>query len=207
VYRSFHSSFFYLNQYYPQIYLILKSWQTFMAGLIGFGGLAWVTYRNAHFAVERDEATLFRSIEKEAKDKQASAESFATVIAWEIAFTANELVTAIKLAEQEMEHSSISFKPGKDHLKRLQNIPPARFFENSFDNISLLPAEVVGEVCEFHYEIADILHIYERVNSVNSLKEQIDRLKIVVRVGNESISVISARFPNIETLPRPFQIN
>ena len=85
-----------LKHFLPNTYAVIKDWQTLVAGLVGFGGLAWVTYENAKLGRSRDDRVHGQNINAEKVALDEKAKAFAAVVAWQIAYSLLEVVTARK---------------------------------------------------------------------------------------------------------------
>ena len=144
-----------LKHFLPNTYAVIKDWQTLVAGLVGFGGLAWVTYENAKLGRSRDDRVHRQNINAEKVALDEKARAFAAVVAWQIAYSLLEVVTARKRLANLLESDETECaQKVRQILQTLRDIPPTPLFEpSSLSSISLLPGELVGKVSGFYYEL------------------------------------------------------
>jgi hypothetical protein len=114
-----------------------------------------VTYENAKLGRSRDDRVHRQNINAEKVALDEKAKAFAAVVAWQIAYSLLEVVTARKRLANLLESDETECAQ-KVHqiLQTLRDIPPTPLFEpSSLSSISLLPGELVGKVCGFYYEL------------------------------------------------------
>jgi hypothetical protein len=198
-----------LKHFLPSTYAVIKDWQTLVAGLVGFGGLAWVTYENAKLGRARDDRVHQQSInaEKAALDERAKA--FAAVVAWEIAYSLLEVVTARKrLANLLDQDDTDCTKKVRQILQTLRDIPPTPFFEpSSLSSISLLSGELVGKVCGFYYELHDVQGLWRRGGSREEIRKFESRLRITLQRGNAAIDAAAEFVKGAHEMPELLDVN
>jgi len=111
---------------------VIKDWQTLVAGLVGFGGLAWVTYENAKLGRSRDDRVHRQNINAEKVALDEKARAFAAVVAWQIAYSLLEVVTARKRLANLLESDETECaQKVRQILQTLRDIPPTPLFEPS----------------------------------------------------------------------------
>jgi len=198
-----------LKHFLPNTYAVIKDWQTLVAGLVGFGGLAWVTYENAKLGRARDDRVHQQNIDAEKVALEEKAKAFAAVVSWQIAYSLLEVVTARKrLANLLDSDDSDGTKKARQILQALGDIPPTPFFEpSSLSSISLLPGELVGKVCGYYYELHDVQGLWRRGGSREEIRKFESRLHITLQRGNVAIDAAAAFVKGEHDMPKPLDIN
>ena len=121
-----------LKHFLPNTYAVIKDWQTLVAGLVGFGGLAWVTYENAKLGRSREDRVHRQNINAEKVALDEKARAFAAVVAWQIAYSLLEVVTARKRLANLLESDETECaQKVRQILQTLRDIPPTPLFEPS----------------------------------------------------------------------------
>jgi hypothetical protein len=193
---------------FPELYALAKDWQTCIAGLIGFGGLAWVTYEGALLADQRDKRLNTQAVENERTKTADAAASFTAIVAWEVAFSSQQVITVHKLLKDAIDRESDADLPAVaiQALRSLSHLPAARFFENSAAHVVLLPSELVEKTCGFYYDLADVTRLWKQVSTRNDVVEFADRLRLTAELGNEAIKSASALAGAGHKMPEPFDL-
>lgn len=174
----------------PCLYLELQSWQTLIAGLVGFGGIAWVTYKTARLARDRDTVLAQEHAEAERSRRAEQVSSLAMALGWEVAHTARELVTIRRRLIEVLETAS----PDKQMLSaaigaarnQLRNIPPPRVFAETAGRL-VLPAIAQGQLGGFYYEVAELTNISGGDVDEDDLHRIADRLRLTVDTANGAL--------------------
>jgi hypothetical protein len=198
-----------LKHFLPANYAVIKDWQTLVAGLVGFGGLAWVTYENAKLGRARDDRVHQQNINAEKVALDEKAKAFAAVVSWQIAYSLLEVVTARKRLANLLDSDEINCaKKVRQILQTLRDIPPTPFFEpSSLSSISLLPGELVGKVCGFYYELHDVQGLWRLGGSREKIRKFESRLRVSLERGNAAIDAASGFVSGAHEMPEPLDID
>lgn len=174
----------------PGLYLELQSWQTLIAGLVGFGGLAWVTHKTAKLARDRDTALAQEHAEAEQARRAEQVSSLAMALGWELAHTARELVTirrrlveVLETASPEKQMVSAAIGAARNQIR---NIPPPRVFAETAGKL-VLPAIAQGQLGGFYYEVAELANISGGDVDDDDLYRIADRLRLTVDTANGAL--------------------
>jgi hypothetical protein len=199
-----------LEYFLPATYAVIKDWQTLVAGLVGFGGLAWVTYENAKLERERDARIHQQSVAKEQAALEERAKAFAAVVSWEIAFSLLEVVTAKKRLRNLLDSGEPkNTGEAKQILETLRDIPSPHFLDpSSLSSISLLPGELVGKVCGFYYELHDVQGLWRfQAYSREEIRKFESRLRIPLERGNAALVVASSFVEGAHEMATPVEVD
>jgi hypothetical protein len=194
----------------PATYAIFKDWQTLVAGLVGFGGLAWVTYENAKLERDRDARVHQQAIDKEKAALDERAKAFAAVVSWEIAYSLLEVITAKKRLKNLLDAKEAKgAEKAKQILELLRDIPSPHFLDpSSLSSISLLPGELVGKVCGFYYELHDVQGLWRfEASSRDDIRKVESRLRIPLERGNAALRSASSFVKGKHELAPPVKID
>lgn len=119
----------------------LKDWQTLVAGFVGFGGLAWVTNRNAR--LERQAALV-------------ADQALVVALTLELIKIKQELRTARKI----LQNSDGSTSEGQ---RVLSNAHSSRFFELSLERSSKLPISFLAACMDFLHAKREVCEKYSSI--------------------------------------------
>ena len=177
----------------PRVYEEIKSWQTLVAGVVGFGGIAWVTYTTAGLARQRD-ADLAAEVASAARTTSAEqVASLAMALGWELAHTARELVTIRRRLMEIIEAPAASRQRPAAVVhavsNQLKNIPAPRIFTDTVGKL-VLPAIAVARLAGFYYEMAELLNLPETQMDEDDLHRVVDRLRLTVDSANTALSAL-----------------
>ena len=172
----------------PSLYEELKAWQTLIAGILGFGGLAWVTYLTAGLSRQRDGELAQETLEAERQRRTDEVKSLAMALGWELAHTVRELVTIRRRLMERTSRPAVGvtsrpLPPGK----QIANIPPAQVFAKAIDRL-LLPPEAVAKLSGFYFELADLENLPAAAIRPGELLQVIDRIRVTIDVGNDALA-------------------
>jgi hypothetical protein len=199
-----------LEYFLPATYAMFKDWQTLVAGLVGFGGLAWVTYENAKLERDRDARVHQQAIDKERATLDERAKAFAAVVSWEIAYSLLEVVTARKRLKNLLDGKEAkSAAKAKQILEMLRDIPSPHFLDpSSLPSIALLPGELVGKVCGFYYELHDVQGLWRfPASSRDEIRKFESRLRVSLEQGNAALEVASSFVEGAHEVATPVEID
>jgi len=162
---------------------LIENWQTLIAGLVGFGGLAWVTYKNAE--LEREERQLERN-------------SWMTFVAFEISHINQDLATISKLLLDGRTHSTTSA------LTRLKSLPSFQALHGDLERSAALPTNFLSGALYFRLLKDDLRANYVELNSVEGHGDdsQIKKLRAAIlnciEQGNSAITIAERAVPELE---------
>lgn len=127
-------------------YEVLKSWQTLVAGLVGFGGLAWVTNRNARLDRARQEA---------------ADQALVIALTIELSQLHRELSTARRLMEEGGEQVKVG-------QARLRTVHKSAFFDMSLERTGTLDTDFLTAVLEFLFAKRDAVDRYGKAEFLDT---------------------------------------
>ncbi len=187
----------------PHLYDELKSWQTLIAGILGFGGLAWVTYLTAGLSRQRDAELAAEARQNELQRREEEGKSLAMALGWELAHTLRELVT---IRRRLIEHQDRP-QGGRRHRSlpvgaQIENIPAGQLFDRAIDKL-LLPPQAIARLSGFYYDLADLEQLPAVAAGPSELPQVIDRLRVTVEAGNDALKELRAICGH-QDFPEPF---
>ena len=179
----------------PRLYEEIKAWQTLVAGVVGFGGIAWVTYKTAELARQRD-ADLAAEVALAARTATADqVASLAMALGWELAHTTRELVTIRRRLMETVDPLAPAASRQQPTVvvhtvsNQLKNIPAPRIFTETIGKL-VLPAIAVARLAGFYYEMAELLNLPETQMDDDDLHRVVDRLRLAIDSANTALSAL-----------------
>lgn len=179
------------------LYDEMKSWQTLVAGIVGFGGIAWVTYKTAQLARQRDADLATEAILAARAHAAEQVASMAMAVGWELAHTAREVVTVRRRLVEIIETRTVPLaRPAAVLLAardQLKNIPQPRVFAETVGKL-VLPAAAIAKLSGFYYEMAELANLPDsdmgaKVDE-DDLHRVADRLRLTVDSANGALAAL-----------------
>jgi hypothetical protein len=179
------------------IYEELKSWQTLVAGIVGFGGIAWVTYTNAQLTRQRDTDLAAEAARAASVQAAEQVASMAMAVGWELAHTAREVVTVRRRLVEIIETRSKPVPRPSAVLvaarNQLRNIPQPRVFAETVGKL-VLPAAAIARLAGFYYEMAELGNMADSdlasAFDEDDLHRVADRLRLTVDSANGALAAL-----------------
>ena len=157
----------------------LESWQTLIAGLIGFGGLAWVNFRASQIANNQYET---------------ERKALVAAVALESDEICRELQTIIRLIEEHPRDA--------DYGKLISEISDNMVYNENISKTSLLPLKFLESLLEFLFEKRDLKRKYCAFNVPDDADEVLAALRACVElsisvrgIANELVPELEAQVP------------
>lgn len=132
------------------VFSALEDWQTLVAGLVGFGGLAFTVYKSAELTRRRDSEL-----------SKAEAKSFAVLVSWNLYYRLLQVATFRKhlnlIIEDIDNGAEFQFRERLEVARKTiagNNLPG--LLSGNADKAALLPGEVIASVSRFFCELSDL---------------------------------------------------
>ncbi|WAP69349.1 hypothetical protein [Jiella pelagia] len=189
----------------------LKNLQTLLGAIIGFSGLAWVTYRNSDLAQRRDVRIAEERLQQRTIESDTRRASLSIALAWEAANIVGDIVSIrrhlIEIIERKLD--TVDNRVAENVqiiINDIQQIPNPTLYQNAISETIILSSNSIARLSKFYYDLHVLKRDGKSAFNASTILDGVERLEYTATLGNSALRVLRLSGNNTQQFPKEFTL-